>query len=83
MSRLNLSCPEAARVLSLQQEEPLPLLVRIGLRLHLITCRHCARYGRQIRLLHSYFQDYPHHLPVERLPEERVGQIIDALRRQP
>src|SRR5689334_21338408 len=38
---------------------------RIGLRLHLLVCQWCRRYGKQIRLLHQ-------------AARERSGAVIDA-----
>ena len=46
-----LSCRETARLLSEATDEPQPLRRRIGLRFHLMMCRLCRRYAKQIGLL--------------------------------
>jgi hypothetical protein len=48
---LSLNCREAARAQSEQLEHPLPRIKRIGLWLHLLMCKWCRRYGKQIRFL--------------------------------
>ncbi len=48
---LSLSCREAARAQSDQLEAPLPAARRFGLFLHLLICKWCRRYGRQLRFL--------------------------------
>lgn len=46
------SCREAARTQSEALDHPLPPAKRFGLRLHLLMCKWCRRYGQQIRFLH-------------------------------
>lgn len=50
---LSLTCREAARAQSEQLDHPLPRMTRLGLRLHLLICKWCRRYGKQIRWLHQ------------------------------
>lgn len=51
MARFMLTCAEATRLLSDALDRPLPLGRRLGLRLHLLVCRWCDRYGRQLRFI--------------------------------
>lgn len=51
MARFTLNCAEAVRLLSDAMDRPLPLGERLGLRLHLLICRWCDRYGRQLRFI--------------------------------
>jgi len=44
-------CREASRVQSELLDHPLPASRRLGLGLHLLVCKWCRRYGRQIRFL--------------------------------
>jgi hypothetical protein len=50
-AQLSLNCREASRAQSEQLDHPLPPATRIGLWLHLLICKWCRRYGRQIRFL--------------------------------
>jgi hypothetical protein len=47
------SCKQAARLQSQALARPLPLPQRFGLRLHLLICRWCRRFGEQVNFLQS------------------------------
>jgi hypothetical protein len=49
------SCRETARLLSLQQDQPLSLGQRVALRVHTTTCSACRAYALQIRLIDTLF----------------------------
>ena len=46
-----LSCRQATRLISQSLEEPLPFRRRMGLKFHLLMCRFCSRYQRQMILI--------------------------------
>lgn len=51
-----LSCKEVVEILSsetggIDPHRQFSWMKRAGLRLHLMACRHCARYARQLRVL--------------------------------
>lgn len=46
-----LSCKEATRLVSEKLDRDLPLWRRLGLRLHVLMCRGCSRYTRQVKTL--------------------------------
>jgi|ERR1051325_4872904 hypothetical protein len=48
---LALNCREAARAQSEALDHSLPASTRAGLWLHLLICKWCRRYGKQIRFL--------------------------------
>jgi hypothetical protein len=48
---LSPNCREASRLQSDALEQPLSLPKRFGLRVHLLLCKWCRRYGKQIRFL--------------------------------
>jgi len=50
-AELSPTCREASKLQSEALDHPLPPLRRMGLRLHLLICKWCRRYGRQIRFL--------------------------------
>lgn len=52
------NCREAARRQSRALDQPLDLREKIGLRLHLLACSWCRRYGRQLRFLHHAAHDH-------------------------
>jgi predicted anti-sigma-YlaC factor YlaD len=48
---LTLHCDAASALASRELDEALPRLERVALRCHLILCRSCRRYRRQIGLI--------------------------------
>jgi hypothetical protein len=50
-ANLSPGCREAARAQSEALDHPLPPTKRAGLWLHLLICKWCRRYGKQIRFL--------------------------------
>jgi len=46
-----LSCRDVTRLISESMDRTLPIGKRIGVRLHLLICRFCARYERQLLLI--------------------------------
>jgi hypothetical protein len=49
------SCKQAARLVSISFERPLTLREWFSMRLHLIRCKTCTFYGRQIKALRAIF----------------------------
>lgn len=58
------NCREASRLQSEATQHPLPCLPRMGLRLHLLLCGWCRRYGKQIRFLRDAAHTHPDDLTV-------------------
>lgn len=46
-----LSCKDVTKLVSESMDRSLPLGKRIGVRFHLIICKWCARYKRQLLLI--------------------------------
>src|SRR5881392_2980361 len=53
LTAISPSCKEAVRLQSEALDRRLPLARRIGLRLHLLLCKWCRRYGEQIAFLRT------------------------------
>ena len=45
------NCSEVSRMVSESLDRRLPLLQRMGLRMHLLMCRFCTRYRKQLLIL--------------------------------
>jgi hypothetical protein len=79
---LSPSCREATRLQSEALDRPLPLRQRIGLRIHLVLCRWCKRYGKQIRFLRSAahcHDEHGHGLPPQSLRPEARERMKERL----
>jgi hypothetical protein len=75
---LSPSCKEAARLQSAALDGKLTLRQRLGLRFHLVLCRWCRRYGKQITFLRSAAQqsaEHDEHSPSEVLSPEAHERI--------
>lgn len=53
------TCRQVSKLQSDVLDQHLPLPKRLGLRLHLLVCKWCRRYGKQIRFLHQAVHDHP------------------------
>ncbi len=79
-----LSCKEAIRLVSEKLDVDLPFWQRLGLRLHVLMCRACSRYTRQVTMLdrtiaEHYRLDHPADNAAP-LSEESRARIKASLR---
>ncbi len=78
-----LSCKEATRLVSEGLDHELAFWRRMGLRLHVVMCRGCSRYTRQITALNRLIIDhYDDGLPAEaceRVSPDAVRHIKSSL----
>src|SRR2546426_10521622 len=70
MAELSPRCQEAVRLQSEALDRRLPIRQRLGLRLHLILCKWCRRYGGQIKFLRSAAPQHAQHEEHEHLPSQ-------------
>jgi hypothetical protein len=69
VGELSPSCKQAARLQSVALDRTLTPVEKLGLRYHLVLCKWCRAYGKQIRFLHSAAKesalddDYPSPMP--------------------
>ncbi len=59
LSTLSPNCREASRLQSEALDHSLSRGQRVGLRLHLLLCHWCRRYGNQIRFLRQAVHQHP------------------------
>ena len=77
-------CREVARKVSDSMDRDLPLFHRLGIRIHLLMCKLCSRYRRQLLLIRDAIQLYALHgedkdISVTLPPEskDRIKQVLD------
>jgi len=86
VSLLSPSCKEATRLQSAAMDRKLTLPERLGLRLHLLLCQWCRRYGTQLKFLRSAAHQCEEHaggeLPQRLSPEarERIKEKLQSSR---
>ena len=59
MSKLNLSCREASRLISESRDRDLGIGERLTLRIHLGLCTACSRFTKQLDFLRDAMKRYP------------------------
>jgi len=81
-----LSCSDVTRLISESMDHSLPLGKRVGVRLHLLMCKFCARYERQLFLIRETLrrivatEEMPGKPPGETLSGEAKERIRKSLR---
>lgn len=80
------SCKDVTQLLSEAMDRSLPLGKRIGVRFHLLICKFCARYERQLLLIRETVrrlvatEEKPGEPPGETLSKEAKERIRNSLR---
>ena len=82
-----LSCKETSELLSRAQDERLTFTERMGVRIHLLMCRLCRRYEKQLRFIRkateSLAQGSAHDDEAAMsLPPEARERVKEALRQK-
>jgi predicted anti-sigma-YlaC factor YlaD len=72
---LTLPCEEASRLMSDGLDRELSSVERIALRAHLISCRSCKRFRRQLRVIDEAARSSREDMPDE--AKERIKQRVE------
>ena len=88
MSNQPRSCRRATSLISASLDRELDRRERTALRVHLLICRQCGFFQRQLRALRTFLRENPPRaLPISylkaRLAPEARDRIIQALRAAP
>jgi len=83
---LGLSCRHASLLLSRAQDGPLTLSERLAMRMHLLICRSCRRFDRQLSLLRQTLRAFTERSrqgqpPMGPLPPAERERILNKLAR--
>ena len=81
MGDLSPSCKAATRLQSEALDRKLPLRQRFGLRLHLMLCKWCRRYGKQITFLRDAAHEHPDEL-AEPVPQKLSDEARERIKRR-
>jgi hypothetical protein len=79
---LTLHCETASELASQEMDEPLGLADRLALRAHVLICRSCRRFQRQLRWIRLAARSHVRDKPVDQAtlsPEARI-RIARTLR---
>ena len=76
---LSPGCKTATRLQSKALDRKLPLRQRFGLRVHLLLCKWCRRYGKQIAFLRSAAHEHPDEM-ADRVPQRLSGEARERIK---
>ena len=76
-----LNCRETSQLVSESHDRKLEFLEWLGMRLHLMICRNCQAFERQLRLLRQWLRRGEPDDVGPPLTEQARNRITDALRR--
>ncbi|MBI3869370.1 MAG: hypothetical protein HY299_12685 [Verrucomicrobia bacterium] len=86
LAEVSPSCQQAARAQSARLDGSLSRSASLGLWIHLVLCRWCRRYGRQIRSIREQMKKHPEkaHAGVpDALRSEAKERLKEILRKPP
>ncbi len=77
-------CKEVTRMVSDSMDRDLPLIQRMRMRMHLLMCKYCSRFEKQLALLRKASRSLATHRPDPNaspvLPQDARDRIKQALR---
>ena len=74
-----MNCKRATELVSEHLDHPLPLSQRVALKTHLLMCRHCARFAKQVRYIRDAVRQFPEDDDAEDAPT-MTDEAKDRLR---
>jgi hypothetical protein len=51
------NCKDISSLLSRSMDKKLPLSTRLGIKFHLMMCKFCRRYEKQLLIIHAAFKE--------------------------
>ncbi|MEK7322823.1 MAG: zf-HC2 domain-containing protein [Pseudomonadota bacterium] len=78
------SCKEVSQLVSRSLDHPLPISERLVVHMHLMVCKLCSRYRRQLHFLQRAARRLPEHLDETAMPplsdeaKQRIRADLDA-----
>jgi len=78
---LSPSCKQATRLQSDALDRKLPFPQRFGLQLHLLLCKWCRRYGKQIRFLRDAAHEHTDEL-ADPVPQKLSAEARERIKQK-
>ncbi len=74
-----LNCKQVVDLASKSLDASLPWQQRWSMKLHLMMCKNCSRYFKQLRFLQKTIQNIDEHVTETKLPNEAKKRIRDKI----
>jgi hypothetical protein len=81
LAELSPSCKTAARLQSEALDHKLTFRQQLGLRVHLMLCKWCSRYGKQIAFVHNVAHSHPGEVTTA-VPHQLSDAARERIRKQ-
>src|SRR5258708_4014595 len=81
LADLSPSCKEATRLQSKAIDRKLRWRQRVGLRVHLLLCKWCRRYGKQITFLRNAAHQHPDEM-ADSVPQKLSGEARERIKQR-
>ena len=81
LADLSPSCKAATRLQSEAFDHPLSFRQRLGLRIHLVLCKWCRRYGKQIAFVSHSAHSYPDEMAAS-APQQLSAEARERIRQK-
>ena len=78
---LSAGCKTASRLQSEALDHKLPFRQRFGLRVHLLLCKWCRRYGKQITFLRNAARQHPDEV-AEPVPQKLSAEARERIKQR-
>ncbi len=79
------NCREVSRLVSESMDRDLSILQRTGIRFHLMMCKHCARFGQQLRWIRKIIrlrgEDVAQPLNMDPASKEELKELLRKTRK--
>jgi hypothetical protein len=78
-----LNCKEISHLVSQSMDTKLPLQKRLGIKFHLLICRYCDRYAKQLLIMRNTihaFSDVNDGPPLKTMSGERKERLKEMMR---
>lgn len=76
------SCSEIVKWIASDEPQNEDFIRRLHIRMHVLLCRHCSRYARQLRALGKFVYGRAHDRPIAEI-EGIKERIMSELSRKP
>lgn len=74
-----LHCDKVSKFVSESMDRDLSLVEKVGVRVHLLMCRHCARFARQLELVRNSIRKESNNYPQLKLDEDAKKKMKKRL----
>ena len=81
LAELSPSCKAAARLQSEALDHKLTFRQQLGLRIHLVLCKWCSRYGKQIAFVHNVLHSHPDEV-TSAVPQQLSDEASQRIRKK-